>query len=221
MKNRTAIVIGILMLGTALPGMAQVNLGVIGGLNIAGLNENVETWVPYNKTYFGFGGVVDIPINTTLSLVLQPMFVKKGGAAIDGPTHYEFARSYLELPLLLKVAVGSGVRPYAIAGPTFGYLLSSKVNGWSGADDLDGDMKDLTETFELGLCFGAGLSIEVGFGTIFIEGRYGLGLTNTNKGGTMDIQLGSTTSTGVMSDEDVLETRNIQVMAGVTVPVSK
>ena len=221
MKKTATLIAGLMLLTVVLPSTAQVNLGVIGGLNIAGVSENVEQWIPYNKTYFGAGAVMDVMLHNHVSLVVEPMFIKKGGAVIDGPTHYEFNRSYLELPVLLKVSMGSRLRPYIIGGPTMGYLLSSKVGGWSGSDDLDGDLGSVTRKFEFGLTFGGGFSYATSFGTIFIESRYSLGLTNTSKGGTCEINVGSTTAPGAMSDEDVMETRGIQVLAGVTVPISK
>jgi hypothetical protein len=59
------------------------------------------------------------------------------------------------------------------------------------------------------------------FGTIFIKGRYTLGLTNTVNGGTMDITWKSQQFPGSLRDEDVFKNRGIQVLIGVLFPVGK
>jgi hypothetical protein len=82
-------------------------------------------------------------------------------------------------------------------------------------------MKGLTRKVDVGINFGAGIGYSLRFGTIFIKGRYTLGLTNTVNGGTMDINRKSKQLPGSLRDEDVFKNRGIQVLIGVLFPVGK
>ena len=87
----------------------------------------------------------------------------------DGSLHLD----YVELQLLLVVSKGgTGLRPYVMAGPTFGYLLNAEFRG-------GGEKVDVTDNFkrgDLGVSFGSGLQFPAGPASVFIEARYSLGL---------------------------------------------
>ncbi len=48
----------------------------------------------------------------------------------------------------------------------------------------------MTEDLDFGLGFGAGLRYPISTVSIFVEGRYTLGLVNMQKGGTFEISAG-------------------------------
>ncbi|NIR63401.1 MAG: PorT family protein, partial [candidate division Zixibacteria bacterium] len=58
---------------------------------------------------------------------------------VFGETKQSLRLSYISLPLMAKLAFGAGnssaARPYIIAGPEAGFLLSAKTS------DLKGDLK--------------------------------------------------------------------------------
>jgi len=103
--------------------------------------------------------------------------------------------SYLSIPLLAKVAFGeSNVKPYLIAGPEIGFLLSGKDNASATAEaeaqgikvgpytiNQEEDIKESLESTEFALDFGAGLSYSFGNIGIFADFIYSLGLTKVNK----------------------------------------
>ena len=53
-----------------------------------------------------------------------------------------------------------------------------------------GDLKEVTESLDFGLGFGAGVSYPFSTAAIFVEGRYTLGLVNMQKGGTFELTAG-------------------------------
>jgi len=64
---------------------------------------NTSNEVPqFDRTLFGAGGVLEVEMNNHLSIVAEPMLLKKGGGTIEGAAIYHFFnRYYLEAPLLL------------------------------------------------------------------------------------------------------------------------
>lgn len=202
MKKMNILVGAFLTLILVLPAKAQVNFGVIGGLNLANVSfdpdpDGVDI---SNRTGFGIGGVLSFGLGETLALQLEPMFLQKGakatGQGITGET--ELKASYIEVPAMLKFAFGSGeIKPYVMAGPTIGYLLSAKQD--------ETDIKDDVKSIDFGLTFGGGVSLPMGNNTVFVEGRYSLGLTDINDDSD--------------PNADKIKTKGIQIMAGITFPL--
>ena len=102
---------------------------------------------------------------------------------------------------MLKFAFGSSdTKPYVMAGPTVGYLLSAKVKDPDGEEDIKDDIKNI----DFGLAFGGGVSLPMGNNTFFVEGRYSLGLSDINDD---------------PNDDTKIKTKGIQIMAGITFPL--
>ncbi|MGH7495503.1 MAG: outer membrane beta-barrel protein [bacterium] len=209
----------------ALPAQAQVRLGVIGGLNLANISFD-PTLDPNTSrsTAFGAGGVLQFRLAENLALQLEPMYLQKGARQEGSFSDTEFDSSlsfkvdvkaklnYLELPVMLKLAIGTGsTRPYVMAGPTIGFRLSAKyagsVSGPGFNQEIDEDFKDQTKSMDFGLGFGAGVSFPAGRNTIFVQGRYALGLANINA--------------DPEDTETRVKTNGIQVMTGVTFPIGQ
>lgn len=71
-----------------------------------------------------------------------------------------------------------------------------------------------------GAVFGAGLSVPVWKGSLFIEGRYALGMTNMNKGGMIELTVGDFVIPGPETDPgDEIKSLGIQIMAGYQLPL--
>lgn len=220
MKRLIFSIAALLALFFSMSASAQPRLGVVGGLNIADVNADFddEEMDVSDKTVFGFGGVVDLRLSENFSLYLQPMYLQKGTRVTDKVDNIEFPFTYafLELPVFLKAEFGSAVRPYIMAGPTVGYLLSAEVEGEYSGLTFKGDLKEVTEDLDFGLGFGAGLRYPLSTISIFVEGRYTLGLVNMQKGGTFTMSAGPITEEITWDkDEDAYKNRGIQIMAGV------
>ena len=219
MKKMTVSLLVLLALCMALPASAQVNLGVLGGLNLANLDVDPEpeTWKKKsNRTAFGFGGVLDYSLNESIALRLEPMYLQKGAIIEDtgeGNMIYEieWKGAYLEIPMLVKYSFGaSDIKPYIIAGPTIGFNLSAKAKFTMGDFSEEDDVKDDTKSTDFGLGFGAGMSLPMGNNSIFIEARYALGLTNIEDGSQSDPE---------DNTESETKTKGIQIFAGITFPL--
>jgi opacity protein-like surface antigen len=212
-------------IGLAMPANAQVRLGVIGGLNLADISYDPGLSPDLSKfTGFGAGGVVQIRLAENLALQLEPMYLQKGAKLEGSFGDVEFDSSlsynvnvkmklnYLEVPAMLKLAVGTGAtKPYFMAGPVIGFRLSAKQTGSISVSsfnvEIDEDFKDQTKSIDFGFGFGAGVSFPAGNNAIFVQGRYALGLTNIND--------------DPEDSETKIKTNGIQVMAGITFPLGQ
>lgn len=155
------------------------------------------------RTTFGFGGFAEFWLSPMFALQLNFMYNNKGvkitgdidetiqGLNVTGTVEDVIKLSYLSFPVLAKIAFGQSgsAQPYLIFGPEIGILLSAKevasvevsALGQSFSDEAEADIKDGTESVEFALNFGAGLTIPLGSIEMFIDGMYGLGLSNIIK----------------------------------------
>ena len=215
MKTTRFVFFTLFLLLLAIPAQAQVNIGVIGSVNFAtvsGEDSDGEAIVSDRRTLYGLGGVLDVHLNERWSLRTEPMYLQKGAQNIDGD-NISFKGEYLEVPLFLKLSLGSGpARPYLMAGPSVGFRLNTEVifDNAEIAGTFDAD--DVTESVDFGVDFGAGLSLRLSGVSLFVEGRYDLGVTDVFKGGEI---------AGQVSDDADVFTRGLQTMAGITIPLGR
>ncbi|NQT25136.1 PorT family protein [candidate division KSB1 bacterium] len=207
MKCMRLIWVVIFAVFIALPVGAQVNIGVLGGINLANVDiDPLEEVELSNLTAFGFGGVLDFNLNEMLTLHLELMYLQKGVNGKWDIYDLENKVTYLEVPILLKYSIGTGnIKPYLIAGPTIGYLLSGtgKISG--GGYSSEEDLKETTKNLDYGIGLGAGVGMPMGNNSIFLEARYAMGLANINDD---------------PDDPDTeVKTKGIQIFAGITFPL--
>ncbi len=223
MNKLNLFLVALLALFIALPASAQVKLGVIGGANLANLNGKDVDGTKFDfsgRTAFGVGGVLEVGLSENISLRFAPMYLQKGGEFTDtdpdlGTATFAFKAGYLEAPALLKVALGtSSIRPYLMAGPTLGFNLSSNLEFSVPGISAKLDAKEITKSVDLGLAFGAGVSFPVGANSIFVEGRYALGLSDIAKDDTLKFM-----GEDLVSGDAEVKTRGLQIMAGVSFPL--
>ena len=191
-----------LMMWAFLP--AQPRLGVIGGVNLSDLRQEGKdnSGVEYNmRSSVKAGLVVDWAIgNSGFAIQAEPLYVQKGAqvktpvkSEVDVP-EIDFKMNYIELPILAKYSFDLGaLRPYLIAGPEFGWMLTAK--------NAVLDVKDDYENFDFLATGGLGLDIEAtDMVFVFLEGRYNYGLYDIN---------------AVPDSSIELYNRGVQVMGGV------
>ena len=203
----SVVLIGMLTL-MAPPTQAQlvVDIGVIGGVNYAGATFDVDDLrfeiKESNIFRLGFGLVLDAGLKQGPGLRIEPMFLQKGleitSIFLQGQeSTAKFKFSYLEVPVLLRLAMDGGMaKLYVMGGPSVGLLLSAKqsIDGEFGFDE---DVKDEFKDFDFGLIGGGGISIG-GPIAFFIEGRYALGLSDISDG------------------DSKIKNRGFQVFSGIT-----
>jgi hypothetical protein len=228
MNKITCFLVAILTISFAQNPAAKLQLGIIGGMNFSTADVEVmeEGADISGTTVFGIGGVLDYSLNQTFSLRLEPMYLQKGiGKSeldIEPGVEWSLESSYLELPIFFKAEFGNDIRPYIMAGPSFGLLLSSELRAEFAGITLKGDPKDATENIDVGAVFGGGINYPMDRFSVFLEGRYSYGFTNNIKGGTVNISGGNITQDIEWDKEtDIIKNRGFQIMAGITFPLGR
>lgn len=210
----------ILALSLALSLGAQIRMGVVGGVNFADLETIGESEVS-TRTVFGIGAVFDFSLTRNFVLRLEPMYIQKGGRVEEGEDVNSdpggwVKSSFIEIPLFLKATYGSRIRPYLMAGPIIGTLLNSDLELDAYGLSFKGDMEEVTRRIDFGLGFGAGITIPIRFFSLFIEGRYTLGLSNLQRGGTFEVSAGPMAiPIEFDKEDDKYKNRGFQILAGI------
>jgi opacity protein-like surface antigen len=209
-----------------IPAMGQTQLGIIGGINIANIsgdeldgNDQKQSVNSSSRTGFSIGGVLDLTLSENIALRFEPMYLQKGAKEEEAGVTAKYKFTYIEVPAFIKVAFGtSNTRPYIMAGPSLGFLLSADIEGEEGGVTASFDFKDVMSSTDFGLGFGGGVNFQLETLSIFLEARYALGLTDVFKGGTLNIA-------GIPIDfednELDIKTNGIQIMGGITFPLGQ
>lgn len=224
MKKLFVAVVIVISLGMSLPTHAQKFYGgIMGGLNFADLDivGDGEEQDVSARTLYGFGVVFGVALNDYVAIQVEPKYMQKGGTLIQSDSDPEFdaKADFIEVPVFVKASIGDRIRPYVLAGPTFGYLMAASVKGEAMGLTFEADWKDISKDFEIALTFGAGVSMQVGRGSFFLDGRYCLGLVNLNEGGTLEFRAGDLVRPEEISEDDEFSTKGFQVMLGYTLPL--
>jgi len=184
MFQKTVLFIITAALLCTLPIQAQV--GVKGSLNLSDFHVSEKMVGSEAKKMAGFSGglVFALPLNELFSFRGELIYSQKGQKYDIVSTEDAYVKTrlgYLELPLLLQINVpaSSSVKPLFLAGGYGAYLLSAKMSGLYNEES--NDVKDSFKKLDFGLIIGAGLQLDVGeSGSILIDVRYNLGLSNIN-----------------------------------------
>ncbi len=203
-KRYYALVVALFLIAT--PAAAQFSIGVIAGVNSAGVDWELNGDSEDTKSLANFlgGVVVDYELADNMAISVQPQIMGKGGKQDETEQFFgsEFQLSYIEIPILFRYLIGSGnIQPFVEAGPSIGFLSSAEVE-FSDGDSID-IKDDLTGT-DISLVFGAGANVPVGNNTFFGALRIATGLSNIDDG----------TDAG-----DELKTKGFQVLFGFKLPL--
>lgn len=224
MKKLLVLLVTCIILCTAV--QAQVSVIPKVGVTFSSIvyENNPENQIA--KTGFLVGAGLNLPIIEDL-LSVQPelLFIQKGSAfdAEDVDIKFRETLNYIEVPVLAKLAFGSDLIKFHVsAGPSIGLGLGGnyKFTG-DDADDLedlvgslDGDVSFGTDDddsynnrLDVGAQFGLGAGFKVGPGSLILDLRYGLGLSNLLK---EDADLGI--------DESEGKNRLIAISLGYAIP---
>jgi hypothetical protein len=169
-------------------------MGIEGGINLADISIAPLTVTTSSRTGMMVGAFADIGI--TRSFYIRPglRYVMKGFSSVNNNGFVNVTTttkiSYLEFPALLKVAFPlTEVKPYVMAGPTLGIMLSATQEQTDGVNNASGDVSQFLETIDFGLYFGGGIDFHVAKKIdMFVGAGYSLGLTNIVKPNPNNLQ---------------------------------
>jgi hypothetical protein len=221
MRNATLTITLFLLIVSAAPVSGQMQVGILGGVNFAKYDAD-EPAEHTSRIGLVLGGVAEFALNERFGLRLEPVLIQKGGTGEDASVQEKatLEQAMFELPVLLTLGWGETTRPYLLAGPTLAAVVTSRIEGEMQGIPMEGDLKEVTETFELGMAVGAGVAHSLGRVSAFVEARYLRGFSNMQKGGDALFTTGPFSTTVTFDKEDnEYHLRGIQLLAGLTIPV--
>jgi len=174
----------------------DLKFGVKGGLNLANfVGSDVDD--ADLRTGIYLGGFLNTPLNDHLSFQPELIFSMQGAKFEDELSDIDetFKLSYLNVPLLLKLQLGSADKVHLFAGPQLGFVLKSEIEQEQG--DMSGalDIKDETNGVDFSLNFGLSFVVS---DNMSLDVRYNRGLSKIVEDGgkayNSVIQLGASYS---------------------------
>lgn len=167
MKKSILVAIMLFSITTALQAQS-IRFGVKGGVNFANQNgDDVPTFTDKESiTSYHAGLVAEIKLFDSFAIQPELLYSTQGASYKNVGEEFKNELGYLSIPVLAKIYLGKSLS--LELGPQASFLLNERKN-------VDfGDAK----TFEFGVVGGLGLNITK---NLFIQARYGLGLTETSK----------------------------------------
>lgn len=198
MKKITIILIAVAIMSSA---RAQVEIGPNFGFNFSQLNGTMGFWHGSTSNKFEMSGMqrLNFGIGTSIgykeNISLAPeLTLSFKGASFEAPfpnVILEYYLTYIDLPLLAHIGIfDEPLSYYAIAGPTFSFLvggMGKEIGAGAFAAREDAILDFYTNSdnqsgssFDIGLTLGAGATYSFGPGNIVGELRYSLGFIDIN-----------------------------------------
>jgi len=146
-----------------------VKFGVKAGVNFANQTGDVSTDFDIDKegiTSYHAGLVAEIKLLDRFAIQPELLYSTQGATYKYAAEEFKNELGYLSIPVMAKFYLTDSFS--LEVGPQASFLLSEKDNV---------DFED-AETFEFGINAGLGFKLTENF---FIQGRYGLGLTEASK----------------------------------------
>ncbi|SIQ82100.1 Outer membrane protein beta-barrel domain-containing protein [Chryseobacterium sp. RU37D] len=165
-----------------------VTFGVKAGVNFSAMSKGGGMEDRDGKVGFNAGAFANIPVAGSFSVQPEILYSQYGGKfsqTLFGKK-YSFVKNldYITIPVMLQYNVLPNF--YLEAGPEFGILVSAKNKLKSESNNnivTDGDVKQYTNGFNMGIGIGAGYYFTPQFGATL---RYMGGLTNIYKNNSED-----------------------------------
>jgi opacity protein-like surface antigen len=126
-----------------------------------------------NKMGFLIGGGIELFSVPHISLEIEGLYFRKGSKVDIIGAEGDHTLDVISIPALVKVKILPGPSPYVLGGGEFSFILTHKLEGV--------DIKDTTKSFDYGLIFGAGYEMSMPGASVYVEGRYHLGIANILK----------------------------------------
>ena len=210
MSSITRVFAVVFILCMTFTAQAQIELGVIGGINGTTVDFDPGNKInPNPRLDFGGGAVANFPIEGKFSIHAQAMYLRKGTdyRLENVPGEVEAVIGAIEVPVFARFTFDAGnVHPYIMAGPSVAFNMSADQTAdfiASADEDISDDLKSIDLSWGAGL----GFAFPVGDGgtKIFLQGTFLQGITDIKEDGS--------------DFADSIYTSGVQAMAGVTFPL--
>lgn len=170
--KKTILLVAILLVALAPDVQAQlVRFGIKAGLNYANqtgsdITINSTNYSTTAITSYHAGLVAEIKLINSFSIQPELLYSTQGATYKYAVTEFKNELGYLSIPVLAKINLN---KVFSLElGPQASFLLSERKNV---------DFKD-ANTFDFAVVGGLGINLTKNF---FIQGRYGLGLTDASR----------------------------------------
>ncbi len=181
MKNLLLIVIISLLSIGGVQAQEFFNFGVKGGVNFATLTgDDADELDLKMRTGFHLGVLAEIMISNKFGIQPEVLYSTQGGNAdmnffdeILGNVEADLKLEYISIPVMLKYFVTPGFS--LEAGPQFSFLSKSEIEAEFQGDSETEDLKDDTESFDIGAAVGVGYGLPQGF---LVQARYVMGFSD-------------------------------------------
>lgn len=179
----------ILLLMAARANSQGLSIGIKGGMLYSDptTSEGIPpgAYLELRSKHVTFGGILEIPLDDPVDLVVEPAFVRRSASMIlpfFSTTFSEvFTADYLEIPVSLKMTFPWGpLQPYAIVGAGAAYKVTERheftVPGFTSSD--------MYSRYDVALHIGGGVSYPILPGmSALIDVRYVRGFNQANLSG--------------------------------------
>jgi hypothetical protein len=180
--------------GRSRGGDGGLYIGGHAGINIA--NQRITTGSDSVKapgtrdiTGLNLGATVGYSFSEMFAVQAELKFLQKGFDLSEEIMGIKFSSqttmNYLEIPVLAKVSFGESFKFFLNAGPSLGIALTGKsvteVMGQKEEQDLfekNAEGKTAVSRMDFSLAVGGGIGIQAGPGTVGLEVRYLMGMSN-------------------------------------------
>ena len=151
-------------------GMNAQSFGARVGANVANLTGDIDE----NATILSwqFGGYIDFNVFGSTDLNIAVLYSKKGAEHDGGSGNIKL--SYIDIPVMLRFNILPSI---FLQGGAYGSFMTSAFNG-------DNDVKDIYNSGDFGIQFGAGLKLD----NITIDARYSIGISDIAETELTDIK---------------------------------
>ncbi len=203
---------------------AQLQLGLLGGLNYTGINQkNMDISEEQNTMKYLFGILADFPLYRHLSVQLEMIYLEKGTVLVPlNPDDNDFSinLTYLEFPVFLRYNFGKAFNPYLIAGSFIGINLNSELQTDIMGVSFTANSEENTTTYDYGISLGGGLNYRLERFSFFIESRYSVGLPNICRPGEYVLRAAQYAIYQTIDQDVEIRTKGLQVVVGISLPVN-
>ena len=177
MLRVSSLVCGAVLVCAASVSAQGFGFGVKGGVNLADEVITGDNNPPPLDWRVGIvaGGFVRLPLAPWVGLQAEGLYAQKGAKLDVQGVNSTIQLDYAEIPVLLHVRFAH--RYYVAGGPSMAFAVRAKARSSFSGAATEIDIMDEIKRFDFGVAMGGGVE----FGSLVVDGRYTLGLTDIDK----------------------------------------